>query len=151
MQTVLSQARRYIGLAVAVTGLIVGIGACSPAAPAPAASAGAAVAAAPEKVNTKISPADYQSKFGAGSEHLLLDVRTPEEFATGHIHGAVNIPVQSLPDRLNEVPRDEPIVVYCHSGNRSGQAALFLDQSGYTQIYDLGGINTWEKQGYPIE
>ncbi len=151
MQTVLSQARRYLSLAIVITGLIVGIGACSSGTPAPAVSAGAAVAAAPEKVNTKISPADYQSKFGAGSEHLLLDVRTPEEFASGHIPGAVNISVDSLSQRLSEVPQDKPVVVYCRSGNRSNQAAQILDQAGYTQIYDLGGIVTWQQQGYPVQ
>ncbi len=151
MQTVLSQARRYLGLAIVVTGLVVGIGACSSGSPAPAASAGAAVAAAPEKVNTKIAPADYQSKFGAGSDHILIDVRTPEEFASGHIPGSVNIPVDSLGQRLSEVPQDKPVVLYCRSGNRSGQAAQILDQAGYSQIYDLGGIVTWQQQGYPVQ
>ncbi|HRW50677.1 MAG TPA: rhodanese-like domain-containing protein [Caldilinea sp.] len=154
MQTVLSQARRYLGLAIVVTGLVVGIGACSSGAPAPAApaaSAGAAVAAAPEKVNTKIAPADYQSKFGSGSEHILIDVRTPEEFASGHIPGSVNIPVDSLGQRLSEVPQDKPVVVYCRSGNRSNQAAQILDQAGYSQIYDLGGIVTWQQQGFPVQ
>lgn len=149
MQTVLSQARRYLGLAIVVTGLVVGIGACSSGSPAPAASA--AVAAAPEKVNTKIAPADYQSKFGAGSDHILIDVRTPEEFASGHIPGSVNIPVDSLGQRLSEVPQDKPVVLYCRSGNRSGQAAQILDQAGYSQIYDLGGIVTWQQQGYPVQ
>lgn len=151
MQDIFSRARRYIGLAIVVAGLTVGIGACSSGAAAPAAIAGAAVAAAPEKVNTKISPADYQSKFGAGSKHLLLDVRTPEEFASGHIPGAVNISVDALSQRLSEVPQDEPVVVYCRSGNRSNQAAQILDKAGYTQIYDLGGIVTWAEQGLPVE
>lgn len=151
MQTVLSQARRYLGLTIVVIGLVVGIGACSSGSPAPAASAGAAVAAAPEKVNTKIAPADYQSKFGAGSDHILIDVRTPEEFASGHIPGSVNIPVDSLGQRLSEVPQDKPVVLYCRSGNRSGQAAQILDQAGYSQIYDLGGIVTWQQQGYPVQ
>ncbi len=149
MQTVLSQARRYLGLTIVVIGLVVGIGACSSGSPAPAASA--AVAAAPEKVNTKIAPADYQSKFGAGSDHILIDVRTPEEFASGHIPGSVNIPVDSLGQRLSEVPQDKPVVLYCRSGNRSGQAAQILDQAGYSQIYDLGGIVTWQQQGYPVQ
>lgn len=151
MQTILSQARRYLGLAIVITGLVMGIGACSSGSPAPAANAGSAVAAAPEKVNTKIAPADYQSKFGAGSDHILIDVRTPEEFASGHIPGSVNIPVDSLGQRLSEVPQDKPVVLYCRSGNRSNQAAQILDQAGYTQIYDLGGIVTWQQQGYPVQ
>jgi len=99
-----------------------------------------------------ISPADYQSQFITnGTSHMLIDVRTPDEFATGHIHGAVNISVDTLQSHLDEVPRDIPVVVYCHSGNRSGQAAQILTQAGYSSLYDLGGINTWEAQGFPIE
>ncbi len=100
----------------------------------------------------KISPTDYQTKFAASSApYLLIDVRTPDEFATGHIHNAVNIPLDSIEARLNEIPRTEPVVVYCHSGNRSGKASQILASAGYTQIYDLGGINAWTDQGFPIE
>ena len=150
MFTTIASLRRYVALALVVTGLIFTIGVCSSGSQ----SAGAsqpAVAAAQTKVNTKISPADYQAKFGAGADHLLVDVRTPEEFNSGHIAGAVNIPVDQLAQRLNEVPKDKPVVVYCRSGNRSGQAAQFLDSSGYPQIYDLGGIVTWTQQGFPVQ
>lgn len=99
-----------------------------------------------------ITPTDYQDQFVAASTtHLLLDVRTPEEFATGHIQGAVNIPVQSLESRLSEVPDDQPIVVYCRSGNRSAQASQILVQAGYNGIYDLGGVNDWVAQGLPLQ
>ena len=100
----------------------------------------------------KLSPSDYQSQFGnAKTGYLLVDVRTPDEFATGHIHGAVNIPLDTLETRLNEVPRTEPVVVYCHSGNRSAKAVQILANADYTRIYDLGGINAWSEQGFPIE
>lgn len=99
-----------------------------------------------------ITPAAYQSEFAeTGAEHLLLDVRTPEEFAEGHIAGAVNIPLDSLSSRLSEVPTDEPVVVYCRSGNRSAQAVEILQDAGYTQVRDLGGLVTWQSQGYPVE
>ena len=99
-----------------------------------------------------ISPSAYQTQFVASSAaHLLIDVRTTEEFASGHIHGAVNIPVEELQDRLSEVSGDEPIVVYCHSGNRSAQAARILTQAGYTDLYDLGGVNEWTAQGFSLE
>lgn len=99
-----------------------------------------------------ISPAGYQDQFTATTtSHLLIDVRTPEEFASGHIDGAVNIPVDALQSRLNEVPDDQPIVVYCRSGNRSATASQILSQAGYTHIYDLGGLNTWTAQGFPVE
>ncbi len=99
-----------------------------------------------------IAPAEYQGQFiSTGEAHLLIDVRTPEEFASGHISGAVNIPLDSLQNRLSEVPQDEAVVVYCRSGNRSSQAARILEQAGYSNIYDLGGLNTWSAQGFPIE
>lgn len=99
-----------------------------------------------------LSPADYQSQFISGAvTHLLVDVRTPEEFSSGHIHGAVNIPLDSLANRLDEIPTDQPVVVYCRSGNRSAQAVQILKQAGYTQIYDMGGLIDWTAQGFPVE
>lgn len=99
-----------------------------------------------------ISPAEYQTEFGAANaKHLLLDVRTPDEFATGHIQGAVNISVETLENHLSEVPRDQPVVIYCRSGNRSAQAAQILAQAGYTDLYDMGGLNDWTALGFPVE
>lgn len=99
----------------------------------------------------KISPADYQQQFAStGASHLLIDVRTPEEFATGHLAGAVNISLQTLPDRLNEIPHDKPVVLYCRSGNRSNEAFGILNKAGYTNIYDLGGIISWTASGLPV-
>lgn len=99
-----------------------------------------------------ISPDEYQDQFTSVSvAHLLIDVRTPDEFASGHIQGALNIPVESLESRLSEVPSGQPIVVYCRSGNRSATASQILAGEGYTSIYDLGGINAWTAQGFPLE
>jgi phage shock protein E len=99
-----------------------------------------------------LSPSAYQNQFiSSNTAHFLLDVRTPEEFATGHIHGAVNIPIDVLGNHLSEVPTDQPIVVYCRSGNRSAQASQILAQAGYTNIYDMGGLNDWTAQGFPVE
>ncbi len=77
---------------------------------------------------------------------LLLDVRTREEFAAGHVTGAVNIPVQELDARLKELPekKDQPIVVYCRSGARSAKAAKLLQQAGYTSVHDIGPMPTWK-------
>lgn len=98
-----------------------------------------------------INPAEYQAQFDESQPHLLLDVRTPEEFAEGHIPGAVNISVQTLGQRLAEVPQDVPVVIYCRSGNRSAAAASLLAQAGYTDIYDMGGIIDWAVAGLPVE
>ncbi|MFN3980858.1 MAG: rhodanese-like domain-containing protein [Caldilinea sp.] len=144
--------RHYILLALIIIGVVFSMGGCaSSASPAAAASQPVVVAAAQPKINIKIAPADYQAKFGANVEHVLLDVRTPQEFASGHIPGAINISIDELTGRLSEVPQDKPVVLYCRSGNRSNQAAQILDRAGYTQIYDLGGIINWVQQGYPIQ
>lgn len=127
-------------LVIALAGVMLVSAACAPAAPAE----GAAV--------SDISPADYQSQFvSTAADHLLIDVRTPEEFATGHIAGAINISVETIADRLSEIPQGQTIVLYCRSGNRSAQAAQILAGAGYTGIRDLGGINDWVSQGYPIQ
>ncbi|MCE7948974.1 MAG: rhodanese-like domain-containing protein [Chloroflexi bacterium CFX4] len=97
-----------------------------------------------------ISPSQYVAQF-SNTNHLLLDVRTVGEFASGHIGGAANIPVEELANRLAEVPNDQPIVIYCRSGNRSAQAARILRSAGYAVVYDLGGIITWQAQGYPVQ
>ncbi len=75
---------------------------------------------------------------------LLLDVRTPAEYQAGHVGGAVNIPVQDLERRIDEItPKDRPVVLYCQSGNRSGRAARMLTQAGYRSVHDLGAMSRW--------
>jgi rhodanese-related sulfurtransferase len=76
---------------------------------------------------------------------LLLDVRTQEEHKQAHIPGSKLLPVQYIPSSLDRLPEDktQPIVVYCASGARSGQAARFLARHGYESVYDLGGIFSW--------
>jgi rhodanese-related sulfurtransferase len=99
-----------------------------------------------------ITPAEYTTQYVTNAAaHVLLDVRTPEEFASGSIPGALNISVQELSARLSEVPRDVPVIVYCRSGNRSAQALALLTEAGYTQVYDLGGISEWQAAGLPLE
>jgi len=98
-----------------------------------------------------LTPHQYQQRFAASQQrHLLLDVRLPDEFSQEHLPGAINIPVQVLPDRLAEVPSDRPVVFYCRSGNRTKKAAEILMQAGYQTLYDLGGIIQWKEQGLPV-
>ena len=77
--------------------------------------------------------------------HVVVDVRRVDEYASGHIPGAILIPNESIgtekPDQLPD--KDQIILVYCRSGNRSKQAAQKLADMGYTNIYEFGGINTW--------
>ncbi|HFA47849.1 MAG TPA: rhodanese-like domain-containing protein [Bacteroidetes bacterium] len=71
----------------------------------------------------------------------IIDVREPQEFAMRHVPGAVNIPLGSIPSRLEEFRNmEQPIVLYCASGNRSGQAAGFLRANGIEEAYNGGGL-----------
>lgn len=99
-----------------------------------------------------LSPQQYVADFAQTDQpHLLVDVRTPQEFAEGHIPGAVNIPVDALASRLAEVPQGQPVVVYCRSGNRSATASQILAGAGYTSIYDMGAIFDWQAAGLPLQ
>ncbi len=99
-----------------------------------------------------ITPQDYQTNYiQNNTDHILLDVRTPEEFTSGYISGAVNIPLQELDQRLSELPKDIDIVVYCRSGNRSAQAATILSNNGFNNVSDMGGIIAWQQAGYYLE
>ena len=77
--------------------------------------------------------------------YILLDVRTSEEFADKHIPGAINVPNEIIETQaLSQLPdKDQLILVYCRSGNRSKQASEKLVRLGYTNIVEFGGINDW--------
>jgi glyoxylase-like metal-dependent hydrolase (beta-lactamase superfamily II)/rhodanese-related sulfurtransferase len=84
-------------------------------------------------------------------EAVLLDVREPQEFAKGHVPGARNIPQADLATRLNEVPRDRPILVICQGGFRSLRAAQFLNQMGFTDVASVsGGTEAWRTAQKPL-
>ena len=73
---------------------------------------------------------------------LIIDVRTPEEFQSGHFPGAKNIPLSTIPGRISEFGlKDQVIVVYCRSGRRSGIAERFLKQAGYLKTVNGGGLD----------
>lgn len=79
------------------------------------------------------------------SGYIILDVRTPEEFAQRHIPGAINVPNEIIEtEALSQLPdKDQLILVYCRSGNRSKQASEKLVALGYTNVVEFGGINDW--------
>ena len=83
---------------------------------------------------------------------FLLDVREPDEYASGHIAGITLIPMGEVAARLSELPKDKEIIVTCRTGNRSGQVADFLREQGFTNVHNMeGGIVAWEEAGYPVE
>jgi glyoxylase-like metal-dependent hydrolase (beta-lactamase superfamily II)/rhodanese-related sulfurtransferase len=82
----------------------------------------------------------------------LVDVREPEEFVTGHVPGAVNIPQADLASRLDELKRDELLFVICHAGYRSLRASQFLRQAGFDRVATVvGGTEAWRVRGYPLQ
>ncbi|NLG72913.1 MAG: rhodanese-like domain-containing protein [Chloroflexi bacterium] len=83
---------------------------------------------------------------------LILDVREPQEWEQVHIPGAVLIPLNQLQERIDELPRDQEIIVVCRSGNRSAQGRDLLRQAGFTRVSSMaGGMNRWSAAGYPTE
>jgi phage shock protein E len=91
---------------------------------------------------SELSGAEARRLVQAGAR--LVDVRTPGEFAAGHIDGAINVPLQELEHRLQELePKQDAIVLYCRSGNRSSRAATLLRSAGYATVHDLGAMSRW--------
>jgi rhodanese-related sulfurtransferase len=83
---------------------------------------------------------------------FVLDVRTPEEYAAGHVPGAVNIPHDQVARRLTEVPKGKDVVVYCRSGRRAQTAADVLHSNGYSKVQHLeGDMIAWLEKGRPVE
>jgi rhodanese-related sulfurtransferase len=97
--------------------------------------------------NTKscqnIGPEDLIEKREAGENFLLLDVRTPQEHAAQAISGSYLLPLQDLGSRINELPKDKEIVVYCRVGNRSAYVCSYLSRMGYNVKNLEGGIMSW--------
>jgi len=101
-----------------------------------------------------LSPADVQERIAADSTMMLLDVRTPSEWqsATGHLPGAILIPVQELAGRVGELDpyKHRHIIVYCRTQNRSAHAASFLKEHGFNATAMAGGITRWNSEERPV-
>ena len=107
--------------------------------------AGCALPAGQEVSYRQINMDEAITMMEEESSYIILDVRTPEEFADKHIPGAINIPNETISkEEIPELPdKDQLILVYCRSGNRSKQASEKLAALGYTNIVEFGGINDW--------
>jgi rhodanese-related sulfurtransferase len=101
-----------------------------------------------------IAPAELAARISSGTAPVILDVRTPEEFAAGHIPGARNVPVQELGEQLaslNLAPSQE-IVVHCEKGGRAATAESLLRERGYENVRDLTGhMQSWRAEKLPLE
>lgn len=111
---------------------------------------------APAGRGTNLSPAKADSLIQAhksDSTFLLLDVRTPQEYAMGHMPGAklVDFHSSSFQADIAKLPRNAPILLYCRTGNRSGQALDLMQGMGFTEVRHLaGGINLWQAEARPL-
>lgn len=151
--------------ALAVTlGLVLGPmaaqGAAPAAAPQPATPVAAAVTPQPATpvaaVTTPLAPMTQEQLLTHLRQHpdhlFVLDVRTPQEYAEGHVPGAVNVPHDQIAARLAEIPRDKDVVLYCRSGRRAQAAADVLTTHGYKRLTHLeGDMPAWIERGRPVE
>lgn len=102
----------------------------------------------------QITPAELAERMGTPTMPVILDVRSPREYAAGHVPGAINIPHNQLASRLGElgIDRSDELVVYCLTGKRAVMAEQLLAQDGYTNVRDLQGqLPAWHGGGYPFE
>ena len=92
----------------------------------------------------KSEKVDFKKIVADGA--VVLDVRTPQEFNSGHIKGSLNIPVGDLGSQLKRIKKDKPVITCCASGMRSATAASILKSAGFTEVYNGGGWNSLENK-----
>ena len=94
----------------------------------------------------QVTAEEAKSIMDSEKDYIILDVRTQEEYSQGHIPNAILIPHYSISDESKEILKDKEqlILVYCRSGNRSKVAAEALTELGYTNVVEFGGINDWK-------
>ena len=98
-----------------------------------------------------VSPTEAARLVKETKNLQLIDVRTAAEYAGGHLAGAKLIPVQELADRLAEIDKKRPVLLYCRTDRRSGNALRLLEEHGFTGAKHIaGGINAWQAAGLPV-
>ena len=114
----------------------------------------AALARRPElvKVSERLTAAQAAERLAGPQPPLILDVRAPAEREALRLKGSIGVPLNHLGRRMEELPKDRPILVHCASGYRSSIAASMLAGQGYRQVSDLiGGIAAWQAERLPVE
>jgi rhodanese-related sulfurtransferase len=103
-------------------------------------------------VIVEIDSESLKARLDVEEDLLLVDIRTPAEVAQGAIPGALVLPMHLIPLRLDDLPRDRDLVLYCRSGARSYQACAYLLEQGFRRAINLrGGIVAWARHGFPID
>jgi len=101
----------------------------------------------------EISVDEVEKNIDAGSDYILIDVRTEGEYTRGKIQGSVNIPLDKIRTTISTIVSDKKkkIILYCLSGSRSIQAAVILEDLAYQKIYNMtNGLLAWRIKGYPL-
>ena len=99
------------------------------------------------------TPKEFQAKLAEQPNGVVLDVRTPEEYAAGHLKAARNLNFydDDFQAKLNALPKESTYFVYCKSGGRSGRTYAMMKEAGFQKVYDLqGGITQWQAEGLPV-
>jgi rhodanese-related sulfurtransferase len=101
-----------------------------------------------------VSPKEFAELIKNKENAILLDVRTPKEVASEHLANSLHIDFysESFKSELAKLDKSKPVLVYCHSGGRSGKTMAALTEMGFTEVYNMaGGIAAWEKADLPLE
>ena len=105
-------------------------------------------------VNQKLMPTDFATKLEALPNEQLIDVRTPDEYQTGHLpHSTlINFKGEDFREKMAQLDKNKPVMVYCAAGGRSNAAATLLEELGFAEVYELeGGFTRWREAGQEIE
>ncbi len=106
----------------------------------------------PNEPFTRLSAEQAKQKFDAKDGTVIVDVREPDETKTGHVPGAVLMPVNSVFSRAGELPKDKDVIFICAVGQRSALAAEIAAAMGLTRLFSIdGGTDAWRSSGYPLE
>jgi len=98
-----------------------------------------------------LTPTEYKAQKPTRKD-VLLDVRTPEEYATGHLEDAQNVDYRgNFAEELKNWNKNKVYYLYCASGNRSGKAARLLQENGFKHVYSIGGLPALQEAGLPVE
>jgi rhodanese-related sulfurtransferase len=111
------------------------------------------VSSANAQVSNDFVSLDYARKEFEAGKAILIDIREPEEHATGVAKGAKLLPMRQLGARLNEIPKDptQPVLLICNTQNRSSATLRALRERGFTQLkYVQGGMSEWTRRGWPV-
>lgn len=113
----------------------------------------ASLSAVAQTASKTIPAVEFQNQLKTAEKPVILDVRTPEEFNSGHIGQAYNLNIydQSFKEQLSKMDKKQPVYVYCKGGGRSANAVKQMQELGFSTVYELkGGIMAWEQSGLPL-